>query len=169
MVAAYAQSDTLLLGGIPAHDDTELEKFVNDAADEIDSILGVVFETPVTNRPDGLPIDRPASLALTRINRYLASGRYIMARAASGEDDNLHTYGARLVREALDALRDMASGKVIFNARRLSDPEAERKGPRMSNAEARSNVDAFYGAQTGSDGMMYGAPFPYRLGRLESE
>ncbi len=166
---AYAQPDTLLLGGIPAHDASELEQFVNDAADEIDSILGVVFETPVTYRADGLPIDRPALLTLTRINRYLASGRYILARAASGEEDNLHTYGARLVREALDALRDIVSGKATFNARKLPDPEAERKGPRIANAEARSNVDAFYGAQTGPDGMMYGASFPYRLGRLESE
>lgn len=166
---AYCEPDTLLLGGIPARSDSELEKFVNDAADEIDSILGVVFETPVTYRADGLPIDRPALLTLTRVNRYLASGRYILAMAASGEEESLHSYGSRLVREALDALRDIVSGKVTFNARKLPDPEAERRGPRIINAEAASNVDAFYSAQTGPDNMMYGTPFPYRLGRLESE
>lgn len=168
-MVAYAEADTLLLGGIPAHDDTELQKFVDDAADEIDSILGVIFETPISKRPDGLPLDRPASLTLVRINRYLASGRYILARAASGEEDGLHTYGSRLVREALDALRDIASGKVNFLARKLPDLTAVNKGPRIANTEERSNVDAFYEAQTGSDRMMYGTPSPYRLGRLESE
>ncbi len=165
---AYCEPDTLLLGGIPA-DESELVKFVNDAADEIDSTLGAVFETPVTYRADGLPLDRPALLTLTRINRYLATGRFILARAASGEEDNVHNYGARLIRESLDALRDIVRGNVNFNARRLHDPEAERKGPRIANAEARSNVDTFYGAQTGPDNMMYGAPSPYRIGRLESE
>ena len=166
---AYTEPDTLLLGGIPAHSEDELAQFVNDASDEIDSILGTVFDTPITMRPDGQPLDRPALLTLTRINRYLASGRYIMARAASGEEDNLHTYGARLVREALDALRDINSGKVVFAAKKLPDPTAEGKGPRISNAEEQSNVDAFYNAQTGPGNMMYGSPYPFRIGRLESE
>ena len=166
---AYAESDTLLLGGIPAHNPAELLSFVNDAADEIDSYLGSLFVTPVTKNSDGLPLGRPALLALKRINRYLASGRYIMARAASGEEDGLHTYGARLVREALDALRDMVSGKINFDAQKIVNPDDERKSPRMANAEAASNVDAFYSAYTGSDNMMFGAPSPFNIGRLESE
>lgn len=166
---AYAEPDTLLLGGIPARNEVELLQFVNDAADEIDSILGGVFETPVTDRADGLPLDRPALLTLTRINRYLASGRYILAVGASGEDDSLHSYGNRLVREALDALRDIVNGKVLFDARRLPDPNAQYKGPSIIHAEAESNVEAFYSAYTGSDRMMFGTPPSYGIGRLETE
>lgn len=168
-MAAYTNPDTLLLGGIPPRSETEMLQYVQDAADEMDSILGATFETPVTKNESGLPISRPVSLTLTRINRFLASGRYILAVASSGEEDGLHAYGARLVREALDALRDIVNGKVLFDAYRLPDPNAVNKGPRIANAEARSNVDAFYAAQTGSDGMMYGTPGPYNVGRLEVE
>lgn len=145
--------------------------FVNDAADEIDSIIGYTYETPVTNREDGLPLDErsPVLLTLKRINRYLASGRYIMAVAASGEEQELHAYAKRLVNEALDALKKIAEGSVPFDARQLPDSRAFDKGPRISNAEVRSNVDAFYGAYTGTDGMMFGARSPFNVGRLESE
>lgn len=168
---AYVEADTLLLGGIPTRSEAEMQKFVDDAADEIDSILGYVYETPVTNKEDGLPLSprSPVLLTLKRINRSLATGRYILAVAASGEDTELHAYGRRLVTEALDALKKIAEGNVPFDARQIPDSRALGKGPRISNAEVASNVDAFYGAYTGTDGMMFGARSPFNVGRLESE
>lgn len=165
---AYTSADSSLLGGIPARTELELQKFFDDAADEMDSIIGGVFETPVVRNLKGLPLGRPAQLTLARINRYLATGRYILAVAASGEEDSLHSYGARLVREALDALRDIAIKRVLFDAYEIPDPEAESKGPRIYNAEERSNVDAFYEAGTGPDNMFFGTPWPYGIGRLEA-
>lgn len=168
---AYVQADTLLLGGIPERAELDMQKFVDDAADEIDSIIGYTYETPVTNQEGGLPLAArsPVLLTLTRINRYLASGRYIMAVAATSEEEELNAYAKRLISEALDALKKIAEGSVPFDARKIPDGHAQDKGPRISNAEVASNVDAFYGAYTGTDGMMFGARTPYNVGRLESE
>lgn len=168
---AYVEADTLLLGGIPVRSELDMASFVNDAADEIDSVLGYTYETPITKDEDGLPLAErsPVLLTLKRINRSLATGRYILAIAASGEDDTLNAYGKRLISEALDALKKIAEGAVYFDARKLPDGRASSRGPRISNAEERSNVDAFYEAYTGADNMMFGTPVPYNVGQLESE
>lgn len=167
---AYCEADTLLLGAIPARTELDMQQFVNDAADEIDSIIGYTYETPVTTREDGLPLGErsPVLLTLARINRYLASGRYILAVAATSEETELNAYGQRLVNEALATLKAIL-GSANFDARKLPDTDAINKGPRITNAEVASNVDAFYGAYTGSDGMMFGPQPRYNVGRLESE
>lgn len=141
----YADPDMRLVGNIPARAELELAGFYDDAADEIDAILGSEFDTPVTVAQDGTSLPRTVSLILRRVNRFLATGRYILAVTAGGEDTQLQAYGASLIREALTALQQILSGTISINAKRLSG-DASRVGrqPAVSNTDAASQVDTFY-------------------------
>ena len=171
---AYATSDSALLGGIPATDPDTLSKYFDDAADEIDATLGFVYETPITNSADGGSLPRPVQLILARINRFLASGRYIMAVAAGGEDNTVNAYGWSLIKEAQAALASLASGATELDAVRLPNPGDQRKNPAIANAEDGSNVDAFYDSFTGfwpsqKKGMIFDPNFPKNVGEREAE
>ena len=168
---AYAEPDSALLGGVPGNPD-DLQKYFDDAADEIDATLGFVYETPITRSAEGGSLPRPVELILARINRFLASGRYIMAVASAGEEGNVHAYGWSLVKEAQAALTGLASGANELDAIRLPNPGTGRRRPAIANAEAQSNVDAFYGAFTGNQanpGMMFDPTFPSNLAAQEAE
>lgn len=169
---SYATPDSGLLGGIPVGAGTDLKSYFDDAADEIDAAIGFIYKTPVTTGADGGSLPRPVSLILKRINRYLASGRYIMAVASGGEDNGLHAYGLSLVKEATQALTGIASGANELTAERIPDPNEARRTPAIQNAEAQSNVDAFYGAFTqgsSQQGMIFDPNFPRDLIQRESE
>jgi len=146
-----------------------MASYVQDASDEIDAVLGFMYETPIVQSSDGSALSRPVSLMLKRINRYLASGRYIMAVASSGEDTETHAYANRLIREATDALKQISSGKIDLDAKKVPLSGDAAQGPAIRNAEAHSNVDAFYANFTGADGMMFGprtfSPAPYEVER----
>jgi hypothetical protein len=170
-VSRYAPSDSALLGGIPVSSPSELDGFFEDAADEIDAAIGAIYEIPVTRSLTGGSLPGVTGLFLKRINRYLASGRFILARAAGGEDDNLHAYGLSLVREAQNAIMGIANGSTQIDAKRLvTDDRDQRKAPAIANAEAASNVDSFYGYMTGTDGMVFSPTSgPFGVGALEVE
>lgn len=150
-MATYATPDSGLLGGIPVADPSQLDAYFQDAADEIDAAIGFMYQTPVTRGAGGGVLPRPTGLVLARINRYLASGRYILAVAAAGEDSGLHAYGRSLVSDASTALKNIVSGANELDALRIPNEGAERRGPRVVNAESKSNVDAFYANMTGGD------------------
>lgn len=162
-MATYATPDSGLLGGIPVADPNQLSAYFQDAADEIDAAIGILYETPVTKSGGGGPLPRRVTLLLARINRYLASGRYILAVAAAGEDSGLHAYGRSLVADASAALKNIVTGSSELDALRIPDPGLGRRGPRLVNAESKSNVDEFYKNMTGGflheDGMVF-APTP---------
>jgi len=171
---AYATSDSALLGGVPVVDPTDLDKYFEDAADEIDATLGFVYETPITKSAAGGALPRPVELILARINRFLASGRYIMAVASAGEQGTVHAYGWSLIKEAQGALAALAAGANELDAVRLPNPGAQRKNPAINNAEEQSNVDAFYDAFTGfwpgqKKGMIFDPNFPKNIGEREAE
>lgn len=145
----YAEANARLLGGIPVRTTDELQGFFDDATDEIDIVLGRMYETPITKATNGTdPISRQIALILKRINTYLASGRYILAVSAGGEDTALQAYGYQLVREALAALTSVLEGDMQLDAKRLIDVSQERRRPKIFNQEKNSNVDAFYEAFT---------------------
>lgn len=150
--STYSQVTDLLTGNIPVS--TVLgQKYVNDAADEIDSIIGHIYVTPVDMRPtpeEDPPgvgtVKRPSRLLLKRIANFLASGRLMLATSAGGEDDQLHAYAKYLVDTALATLQQIASGSISLDgAVTDSDPDTEgRYGPLIANVDPESNVEAFY-------------------------
>jgi len=139
---AYCATTDLLAGDIPLTG-LDAAKFVNDAADEIDSQIGFRYLTPVAS-----DAARPVLLLLKRINAHLATGRMIMAADAAGQRSELHAYGESLVREALASLAAIAGGMVDlpvtpFPSNANDQVEA---GPLIYNVDPVSQVEAFYGA-----------------------
>lgn len=143
---AYSTTQDLLTGDLRLPDYISAQKFVDDAADEIDSRIGFMYATPV-NIPNLLAVPRlrPVALLLKRLNTFLASGRLIMATDVSGEKGRVHNYGLTLVRDANLALDNIVAGKVPLNIP-PADPDSPfaSTGPSQYNKDPESNVDAFY-------------------------
>lgn len=144
---AYAAVTDLLTGAIPTPAYLSTQKYVDDAADEIDSHIGLMYATPIdVTDVESNPVVRPVRLLLKRINTYLATGRLIMAATSNGEDDNLHAYGLSLVQEANAALKSISSGEIVLTGVLPADPNALARttGPLISNVDPESSVEAFY-------------------------
>lgn len=140
----YSTIEELLLGTVPPPPASERQKFVNDAGNEIDSILGFIYATPIDVSEDGTTV-RPARLLLQRISNHLATGRLIMAVAASSEDEGTHAYANRLIRDALTALNQIARGDVVLDGAELLPSEDGRiTGPQIANVDPHSHVEDFY-------------------------
>lgn len=159
----YCATTDLLLGDITTSAALDPAKYVNDAADEIDSKIGFRYDTPVPNTAP-----RPVLLLLKRINSHLASGRLILAATISAEMSNLNAYGASLVNDAELTLEAIASGEMPLPGAApnpsipVVDPNDISRLPiLMSTLDEVSQVEAFYNSVTtpGSLGYM---PNPYR-------
>lgn len=143
---AYCSTSDLLTGNIPTPTSLSPQKFVDDAADEIDSIIGTVYETPVDISSPSTTVTRPARLALKRINVHLATGRLLLAADASGEQQKLHEYAIYLVTTALTALQAIADGTYLLTGAIPVGGEEEINStvPLINNLDEVSNVEAFY-------------------------
>lgn len=142
----YSVVGDLLTGNIPTGGTVDPAKFVADAADEIDSHIGHIYQTPV-DVSETSATSRPARLLLKRISNWLASGRLMMAAAAGSQKTEVHAYANKLVNDATDALNAIANGDVpLAGAVRLADnPESESfTGPQIFNQDDESLVEAFY-------------------------
>lgn len=140
---AYSAPADLLLGDMPLSAALDKAKFVQDAADEIDSAIGARYITPV---PMAEPTPRHVQLYLKRINNALATGRLILAVAVGGEDTQLHAYGLSLVNEARMALTAIADGSYELADVPLTPTQTlTSSGPAVVNVDASSGVEAFYG------------------------
>lgn len=138
----YSAVEDLLTGDIPTPAQLDPGKFVQDAADEIDSKIGFRYATPVNLAQ----LKRPAQLLLKRLNNILASGRLLLAATASGEQNELHAYAASLITEAQIALQQIVDGQILLQDADLADPNAQVlvTTPLIGNKDSESNVEAFY-------------------------
>jgi len=150
-MTAYSAVTDLLTGNIPVPAYLTPQKFVDDAADEIDSKIGFLYQTPIDivteydpESPTSVP--RPARLLLKRINNFLASGRLLLAAAAGQEDSQLHAYGWSLIQEATAALNQIASGEIpIEGAVKVDTGDAAAvTAIIINNLDPESSVEAFY-------------------------
>jgi hypothetical protein len=142
----------MVTGNIPVSP-VSAQKYVNDAADEIDSMIGKVYKTPVNMAPgpDETPpgvgtMTRPSRLLLKRVSNWLASGRLMLSTAAGGEDGELHAYALYLVNSATSVLMGIARGEIELDGAEKQDPDGQQGvyGPLISNVDPESNVEAFY-------------------------
>lgn len=140
---AYSQVSDMLLGNMPLPSEEKGKKYVDDAADEIDSKLGFRYVTPIVVAAD--PNFRATTLTLKRISNWLASGRLVLAMTSPSENQVLNAYGAQLVKEATKALDALANGEMTLpGAQFLDSTDVGQSGPVVSNLDAESNVEAFY-------------------------
>jgi hypothetical protein len=146
--STYSAVGDLLLGDLPVSTEISKQGFVNDAADEVDSIIGRRYVTPINVSGTGqYAVPRHAALFVKRAANHLATGRLILAVAAGGEDGQLHAYGWSLVNGALKALEQIAEGSYdLPEAQPISTGGAVRPtAPTVTNSDSASGVDAFYG------------------------
>lgn len=140
-MGTYSAVGDLLIGDLPSP--ANAAKYVQDAADEIDSKLGLRYQTPIV--VDDSPANRITNLTLKRINNWLASGRLIVAQAASAETQYQHAYGRQLIQDAEAALTMLSNGEMILPGAEFVNPtETGVSGPMIDNLDAASNVESFY-------------------------
>jgi phage gp36-like protein len=149
MVSTYSTVNDLLLGDVPLPGYLNAQKFVDDAANEIDSYIGYTYETPIDMDDPGT-VARPARLTLNRIAAHLSSGRIMLAIAAGTQDDRLNAYGAKLVEEAIATLKLMAEGEIPIEGGIPvgGTGTVAPTGPSILNIDQFSAVETFYSALT---------------------
>lgn len=148
----YSQVTDLLIGDIPVSVLTSKQKFVDDATDEVDSYIGVRYETPLslgdTDASTGWPnpIPRHVRLHISRIANHLASGRLILAVSAGGEDFQVQAYGRSLIEEAIAALVQIRDGHYDIEGAVPNPTKDEQRprGPVLAGVDSESLVDGFY-------------------------
>lgn len=146
-MSTYSEVQDLLLGELAQPENEKCLKYVQDAADEIDSKLGFIYVTPIVIDPNGE--FRASALLLKRISNWLASGRLILANAASREEQYLNAYGKSLIVDATAALNELTAGTTpLPGATPLNPADTQVTGPIINNLDAQSNVESFYAFAT---------------------
>ena len=141
---AYCDPDDLLKGDIPwPARFGNGQEMVNLAAEQIDSMIGHIYVTPVVIIVPPAE-NRPSQLLLKHINLLLASGRMVLDMAAGGEDNDLHAYGQRLLEEALNMLAKIVKGEIQLTGATRIDEAKSQTGPMITNEDAVSMVEDFY-------------------------
>jgi hypothetical protein len=141
-MGTYSDVSDLILGDVPQPSDAI--RWVQDATDEIDSKLGIRYVTPIVI-DDSVPANRSTSLLLKRVNNWLASGRLIVAKAASSSEQQMNAYGVYLLTQAENTLNEMVKGEMpLPGLTPLDSSDVGASGPQINNLDAQSNVESFY-------------------------
>ena len=141
---AYCTSDDLLVGDM-VFGSLDVTDFINQAANEIDSKLGVIYKLPLSAAVGQTFVNLPQyqQLIVKNINIKLASGRLFLTTAAD-DTSSLHQYGMRLVQEAMSELMAIANGLVELSAERREPIGQEQdRIPRTLNHDEESMVDQY--------------------------
>lgn len=174
----YSDPADVLLGtdmAMPA-DDT-VERFVKDAAKEIDSRLGFKYVTPlrftrIVNGsvtkvdPEDETTYTPSFLLINRLSNFIASGRLLLASAAPEENSSIHQYGNKLLRDAEAILSQITSNRADLEVEEIDTSDAETPyGLLVANRDRKSYVKAFEEQPMNYSNPLAGAestPTPYR-------
>lgn len=157
-MVSYCETRDLLLGGVNVPTFIDPVQYINAASEEVDVALSGVYSTPFTMAENSQT--RPTILFLKQVTSKLASGRIIMAAAAGAEMSEVHQYGIYLVTQAIESLKQVASGEFILPGATPVDPSpADTGGVRIKNVDATSNVEDFY-----TQLQKQTVPVPYLLG-----
>lgn len=154
---AYSEESDLLLGDLMISARFDKKKFVDDAADEINSKLGFIYTLPLAGPGEpSTPLPAHELLLLKGINNKLASGRLILTQAVAAEQQSLHAYGLRLVTEAMNDLMLIANGVVDLTAVKKNLGDAVRdNAPSIHNHDAESAVVMYESAVMRPEGAYW--------------
>ena len=110
----YCGLNDLLIGDLLLPEEISKKAYIESAALEIDSRIGSLYAVPVVIAPDKVVQYQATISMLKSINARLASGRILMAAAATLELNVVHAYANSLVREAMSDLEDIRERKYIL-------------------------------------------------------
>ena len=150
---AYCETTDLLIGDTRLPGYVDPQKYVNAAADEMDSAIGFQYVTPINLVTEGEAgaVNRPTMLLLKTINSWLASGRILLTISRSGEDNTLDALGKYYVSTALQRINDIVNDKIVLVGATQTPQNPSFTGPTIVNAEEKSLVDMFYGGMNPSN------------------
>ncbi len=134
---SYCETTDLIVGDIGGLDGLKAS-FITAAENEMDSMLGFVYELPLSG------VSTHVTLLLKTICLKLASGRLLMAQAAGSEDTVVHAYGKSLVEEALRDLYAIRNGQIDLGAPKVTSMQATGNAPAIHQGDDTSGVDTFY-------------------------
>lgn len=118
--------------------------FVNEAADEMNAMLGFVYTLPLTPISPAVELPLHQRALLKTINAKIATGR-IYLNLQGDADGSLHAYGNRLLDEGWAALKMILEGSTPLSAELVEEltPAEVSSVPIAANTDGRSLVDAF--------------------------
>lgn len=138
-MTAYSVVSDLLLGDVQIGTAIDPQKYVDDAADEMNSRLGMVYNLPLplVSMPEFV------KTILKLVNNRIASGRLLMAAAAAAQSHDLHAYGLSLVTDGYTDLGKILGGEIVLEGavRRTNGNQA--LAPTVTNRDGVSAVEAF--------------------------
>lgn len=137
----YAKVGDLLLGDMPISSAISPARFLADSADEIDVRIGRIYETPIQISE----LEPTSALTLKIANARLASGRLLMAQAQAAQDDSLHAYAMYLIGEAENVITAIENNRLPLDGAEVREDLIDTPAPKVTNPDAASAVDAFYG------------------------
>ena len=143
---AYCETTDLLKGDIPLPTHmADGQGYIDTAADEMDTILGQLYVTPIVLDPLD-PLLRPSLLWLKTCNKFIGSGRLILDLDLSEENANLHAYGLSLLNQGIEMLKMIQSGAASITGAIPLDPDAgsQLTGPMIYNEDKFSLVQGGY-------------------------
>lgn len=143
--STYCAVSDILTGDLPLPTYLSPIKFVEDAADEIDSMIGFRYTIPVDVSATST-VKAPGILLLKRLNSHIATGRLLMAADQSGEETDVHKYALFLLQSALTTLQNISDGVVTLPGAGTApvDPNNPQTVPLLYNKDIESGVEAFY-------------------------
>lgn len=142
---AYSNPDDLLTGSMTVS--PEMASQITDmAASDMDAELGLKFELPLVTDEGSSTLPVAVTAILAKCNRLIASGRFILSRHGS-VDDNLHVYGTSLLTEGQTILADIVSGAIPLRGVKIDGPQGigddGGNAPSLYQHDPTSGVDAF--------------------------
>lgn len=146
----YCDVSDLLIGDLRLPAAVSVLKYIESAAEEMDSRIGNVYRVPVTIDPDKRQAYVATITFLRSINARLASGRIIMAVASFMELNSVHAYAKNLVDGAMKDLEQIESRQRILQGAEPNNNPTEEVGGQFTgtaifNLDPVSAVDSFYG------------------------
>lgn len=129
----------MLIGKLTVSPTTDKAAYVCAAFDEINSRIGYLYTLPIVVAN----LEIQSQLVLKKINNFIASGRFIMAMAIGAEQQELHAYGASLVREGFAELALILDGSLPLIGAEASTGTVGDRFPETVNHDAASAMYAF--------------------------
>ena len=146
MGTKYCEPDDLILGqlseDIPRWIGSDYNKQIELAAEEIDLMVGRVYRLPLTLVEGTIDY-----LLMKKLNRFIATGRILMAASSANETSNVHKYAAYLLAQGNAALEAIVNGTLELVDQEKTDDSLQDydSGPSIFLSDKDSFIRDFYG------------------------
>ena len=120
------------------------QSLAETASNEVDAYLSARYATPIVASGTD-PETRAAAFWLQNVTSMIAAARLMLSVAAPGSQDTANNYGQYLLRNAMQLINDVLSGKVdLIGIPESGSNDSTIQGATILNQDRFSQVDVFY-------------------------